>query len=82
MFEEEYLHISEDSAGSPVLSANEYEINRVTISRSSKRAMSPVKETGSKPKFLKLFDSIKVKENSALLLTCQVVGEPLPYVIW
>jgi hypothetical protein len=37
---------------------------------------------GSKPKFLKLFESVKLKENSALLLSCQVVGDPKPDLIW
>ena len=45
--------------------------------------MTPVNEAkGTKPKFLKLFESIRVKENSALLLTCQVVAEPMPDIYW
>jgi len=44
--------------------------------------MSPVSEAHTKPKFLKLFESSTVKENSALLLTCQVFGEPMPDIYW
>ncbi len=35
-----------------------------------------------KPKFLKLFETCKVNENSVLLLTCQVAGSPMPEVKW
>jgi len=42
----------------------------------------PIIMKGSKPNFLKLFDSTNVKENSALLLACQAVGEPMPELSW
>ncbi len=83
MFEEEYLHISEDS---PIMSGSE-EIK----SSSSKKSLNIKYLTkkidtnlvsGSKPKFLKLFESIKIEENSALLLSCQVVGDPKPELYW
>jgi hypothetical protein len=44
--------------------------------------MSPLNEKGTKPKFLKLFESVKLKENNALLLTCQVIGDPMPDIYW
>ncbi len=44
--------------------------------------MTPVSERHSKPKFLKLFEASTIKENSALLLTCQVFGEPMPEIFW
>lgn len=81
IFEEEYLHISEDSGGSPVLSGNEYESSK-TIHLNTRRQMSPVNEQQIKPKFLKLFESTRIKENSALLLTCQVFGDPMPDIYW
>ena len=85
--EEENLHISEDS---PIASANEYDTIKkskfsVTLPNKSqknvRRTTIPIKK-GSKPSFLKLFDSTKVKENSALLLACQAVGAPMPEISW
>ena len=86
VFEEEYLHISE-SDGSPVLSNYEFESNSRTLHpsnsfRRSTNIMPMLSEHHSKPKFLKLFESSTIKENSALLLTCQVFGEPMPEIHW
>lgn len=82
VFEEEYLHISEES---PIMSGSD------EIKSSSKKTLN-IKyltkkidtnlESGSKPKYLKLFESIKIAENSALLLSCQVVGDPKPELYW
>lgn len=82
VFEEEYLHISE-SDGSPVLSSHEFESHsRTILLNQSRKPMTPVNEYQTKPKFLKLFESSTIKENSALLLTVQVFGEPIPDVSW
>ena len=84
VFEEEYLHISEDSGGSPrALSGNEGSPIKIAIIKSKPRkSNASAFSTGSKPKFLKLFESIKIQENSVLLLACQVVGEPRPILTW
>ena len=81
--EEDNLHISEDSP--LILSGNEFDLSRKPNKIS---AILPINTAiailvkGSKPNFLKLFDSTKVKENSALLLACQAIGEPMPELSW
>ena len=83
VFEEDYLHISEDSGGSPVLSTHEFEsASRTILLNQPKKPMTPVFEHQVKPKFLKLFESSTINENSAILLTCQVFGEPMPNIFW
>ncbi len=88
VFEEEYLHISEDS---PIMSAGDEPIRTTHTSTTTSRRVNIkylTKKTdssllsGSKPKFLKLFESARLKESSALLLTCQVVGDPKPDLFW
>lgn len=87
VFEEEYLHISEDnSAGSPVMMSG-HEFYESASSRGNsrqqiRRVITPISEHQTKPKFLKLFESHTVNENSALLLQCQVFGEPMPTIVW
>ena len=87
--EEDNLHISEDSP--MILSGNELDFTR---KQSKMSVIMPIKTilpintaipiimNGSKPNFLKLFDSTNVKENSALLLACQAIGEPMPELSW
>ena len=84
MFEEEYLHISEDSGGSPrALSGNEGSPIKIAVIKSKPRKSQLNSFTnGSKPKFLKLFESCRIQENSVLLLACQIVGEPRPTLSW
>jgi hypothetical protein len=83
VFEDDYLHISEDSAGSPAQSGNEHEPIKLSIIKP--KARKPIQNpfsSGAKPKFLKLFESTTVKESGVLLLSCQVVGEPKPDLFW
>ncbi len=78
---EDYLHISEESQHSG--NDEPYKISTIRMRSSSKvRIPSASQLTGSKPKFLKLFESSKIKENSILFLSCQVIGEPRPKVSW
>jgi hypothetical protein len=86
--EEDNLHISEDS---PMFSGNEFDLtrkkNKTCVTMPIKTILPintaiPIIMKGSKPNFLKLFDSTNVKENSALLLACQAVGEPMPELSW
>lgn len=83
--EEDNLHISEDSPTSP-MSSNELDpvknLRSIPVTIKSTTTPIPIVFKGAKPNFLKLFDSTKVKENSALLLACQAVGEPMPEIIW
>ena len=85
VFEDDYLHISEDSPSTPPNDTIEERITKtITITRSPrpKRTNIPSVPSGSKPKFLKLFESVQVNEGCVLLLTCQAVGEPMPDLIW
>ncbi len=77
------MHISEDSGGSPrAASGNEGSPLKIAFLKSKPRKTLSSLQTGSKPKFLKLFESVKIQENSVLLLACQVVGEPRPTLTW
>jgi hypothetical protein len=77
------LHISEDSGGSPkAASGNEGSPIKISFLKSKPRKTLSSFQTESKPKFLKLFESVKILENSVLLLACQVVGEPRPILTW
>ncbi|CAF0740265.1 unnamed protein product [Brachionus calyciflorus] len=82
VFEEDYLHISEGSP-SPI---NDYETSESTSCTIKSFTKKPKVDyqlvIGLKPKFLKLFESCKIKENNILSLTCQVVGEPQPELKW
>ena len=87
--EENNLHISEDSI--LILSGSELDSKRKSSKISVTMPMStvlpintvlPIIIKGSKPSFLKLFDTTSVKENSALLLACQAIGEPMPELSW
>jgi hypothetical protein len=82
VFEEEYLHISEESP------TKEDYPNKSHLSKSHLKIKYLTKKidsnlsSGLKPKYLKLFETTKIKENSALLLTCQVIGDPKPDLYW
>lgn len=102
-FDEDYLHISEDSPG---VSGNEatttiveMSLNKSSLPKTTTRTVTTTTTTTtsgheipithlhhthlpSKPKFLKLFESGSIKEGNVLLLTCQVVGEPKPELVW
>jgi hypothetical protein len=86
---EEDLHISEESPspGSRIDTTDAYLRQKptpnLTVPRTNpKRTQIPINISGAKPKFLKLFDSVKIKEGAALMLTCQVSGEPMPELYW
>ena len=65
------------------MSNQEYEAASSRASRQNvRRVITPIAEHQVKPKFLKLFESHTVNENSALLLQCQVFGEPMPAIVW
>lgn len=93
-FDDEYLHISEDSpptqsgsemAGGATESICTYKteiIRSPTTMRKTMTSMHHTIVTPSKPKFLKLFDSCKIKEGNVLFLSCQVAGEPKPELLW
>ena len=81
---DEDLHISEDS---PPISSNEMTESVCTykteiIKSPVRKPMSAITAFGSKPKFLKLFDSCTIKEGGVLFLSCQVAGEPKPELEW
>jgi hypothetical protein len=103
MYENEFLHITEDSRPN---APPGYQQSTTARSRfvgggskrtdgqpspqqqqaSKKRRIANAVNEGAlantKPKFLKLFESCRVKETNVLLLTCQVTGDPAPKVHW
>lgn len=82
VFEEEYLHISEESPTKEDYPNKSHQSkSHLKIKYLTKKIDSNL-SSGLKPKYLKLFETTKIKENSALLLTCQVIGDPKPDLYW
>ncbi|RNA17973.1 muscle M-line assembly unc-89-like, partial [Brachionus plicatilis] len=82
VFEEEYLHISEGSSspGEDLEPIDQPLWLKKKVTKNQDNDYRLV--VGLKPKFLKLFESCKIRENKILSLTCQVVGEPQPNLKW